>query len=286
MAKRELTRQQQIERSIITTYRSKLWAPFIKAIKDYELIKPNDVVCACISGGKDSMLLAKLFQELKKHSDFDFEVKYLVMNPGYNEANLEYTKKNLEILGIPAVIVETNIFEVANAQEKNMCYLCAKMRRGALYRIAQDMGCNKIALGHHYDDVIETILMNMLNTGSFQTMLPKLHSDNYEGMELIRPLYLIREKDIKTWAKANGLRFLMCACRFTEACSVDNEINASKRLTTKNLIQELKKHYSDTVEENIFSAATNVNMDKIIGYKKDGIRHTFLEEYEKKDNKK
>ena len=285
MAKRELTRQQQIERSIITTYRSKLWAPFIAAIKDYELIKPNDVVCACISGGKDSMLLAKLLQELKRHSDFEFEVKYLVMNPGYNEANLEYTKKNLEILGIPAVIVDTNIFEVANTQEKNMCYLCAKMRRGALYRIAQDMGCNKIALGHHYDDVIETILMNMLNTGSFQTMLPKLHSDNYEGMELIRPLYQIREKDIKTWAKANDLRFLMCACRFTEACSVDNEINASKRLTTKNLIQELKKHYNDTVEENIFSAATNVNLDKIVGYKKDGIRHTFLEEYDKEDNK-
>ena len=285
MAKRELTRQQQIERSIITTYRSKLWAPFIKAIKDYELIKPNDVVCACISGGKDSMLLAKLLQELKRHSDFEFEVKYLVMNPGYNEANLEYTKKNLELLGIPATIVDTNIFEVANAQEKNMCYLCAKMRRGALYRIAQDMGCNKIALGHHFDDVIETILMNMLNTGSFQTMLPKLHSDNYEGMELIRPLYLIREKDIKTWAKANGLRFLMCACRFTEACSVDNEINASKRLTTKNLIQELKKHYNDTVEENIFSAATNVNMDKIVGYKKDGIRHTFLEEYDKENKK-
>ena len=285
MAKRELTRQQQIERSIITTYRSKLWAPFIAAIKDYELIKPNDVVCACISGGKDSMLLAKLLQELKRHSDFEFEVKYLVMNPGYNEANLEYTKKNLEILGIPAKIVDTNIFEVANAQEKNMCYLCAKMRRGALYRIAQDMGCNKIALGHHFDDVIETILMNMLNAGSFQTMLPKLHSDNYEGMELIRPLYRIREHDIKVWAKANNLRFLMCACRFTEACSVDNEINASKRSTTKNLIQELKKHYNDTVEENIFSAATNVNMDKIVGYKKDGIRHTFLEEYDKKDNK-
>ena len=286
MAKRELTRQQQIERSIIATYRSKLWAPFIKAVKDYELIKPNDVVCACISGGKDSMLLAKLLQELKRHSDFEFEVKYLVMNPGYNEANLEHTKKNLEILGIPAVIVDTNIFEVANAQEKNMCYLCAKMRRGALYRIAQDMGCNKIALGHHFDDVIETILMNMLNTGSFQTMLPKLHSDNYEGMELIRPLYHIREHDIKTWAKANDLRFLMCACRFTEACSVDNEINASKRSTTKNLIQELKKHYNDTVEENIFSAATNVNMDKIVGYKKDGVRHTFLEEYDKENNKK
>lgn len=286
MAKRVLTRQQQIERSIITTYRSKLWAPFISAIKDYELIKPNDVICACISGGKDSMLLAKLFQELKRHSEFEFEVKYLVMNPGYNEANLEYTKKNLEILGIPAKIVDTNIFEVANAQEKNMCYLCAKMRRGALYRIAQDMGCNKIALGHHFDDVIETILMNMLNAGSFQTMLPKLHSDNYEGMELIRPLYHIREHDIKVWAKANDLKFLMCACRFTEACSVDNEINASKRSTTKNLIQELKKHYNDTVEENIFSAATNVNMDKIVGYKKDGIRHTFLEEYDKEDNKK
>jgi len=285
MAKRELTKQQQIERSIIATYRSKLWAPFIKAVKDYELIKPNDVVCACISGGKDSMLLAKLLQELKRHSDFEFEVKYLVMNPGYNEANLEYTKKNLEILGIPAVIVDTNIFEIANAQEKNMCYLCAKMRRGALYRIAQDMGCNKIALGHHFDDVIETILMNMLNTGSFQTMLPKLHSDNYEGMELIRPLYHIREHDIKTWAKANDLRFLMCACRFTEACSVDNEINASKRSTTKNLIQELKKHYNDTVEENIFSAATNVNMDKIVGYKKDGVRHTFLEEYDKENKK-
>ena len=285
MAKRELTRQQQIERSIITTYRSKLWAPFIAAIKDYELIKPNDVVCACISGGKDSMLLAKLLQELKKHSDFEFEVKYLVMNPGYNEANLEYTKKNLEILGIPATIVDTNIFEVANAQEKNMCYLCAKMRRGALYRIAQDMGCNKIALGHHYDDVIETILMNMLNAGSFQTMLPKLHSDNYEGMELIRPLYKIREKDIKTWAKANDLRFLMCACRFTEACSVDNEINASKRLTTKNLIQELRKNYNENAEENIFSAATNVNLDKIVGYKKDGVRHTFLEDYDKENKK-
>ena len=275
-----MERYQEIERSIIKTYRGRLWAPFIKALKEYELLKPNDKVCVCISGGKDSMLMAKLFQELKRHSDFEFEVKYLVMNPGYNEMNLNQIKKNIEILNIPAEIIETDIFEIANNQEKNQCYLCAKMRRGALYKLAKNLGCNKIALGHHYDDVIETILMNMLNAGSFQTMLPKLHSDNYEGMELIRPLYLIRENDVKAWAKANDLRFIMCACRFTEACSVDGEINASKRLTTKHLIQELKKNYNANVEKNIFSAASNVNMNKIIGFKKDGVKHSFLEEYD------
>lgn len=275
-----MERYQEIERSIIKTYRGRLWAPFIKAVKEYELIKPNDRICVCISGGKDSMLMAKLFQELKRHSDFEFEVKYLVMNPGYNEMNLNQIKKNIEILNIPAEIIDTDIFEIANNQEKNQCYLCAKMRRGALYKLAKNLGCNKIALGHHYDDVIETILMNMLNAGSFQTMLPKLHSDNYEGMELIRPLYLIRENDVKAWAKANDLRFIMCACRFTEACSVDGEINASKRLTTKHLIQELKKNYNANVEKNIFSAASNVNMNKIIGFKKDGVRHSFLEEYD------
>ena len=275
-----MERYQEIERSIIKTYRGRLWAPFIKAVKEYELIKPNDRICVCISGGKDSMLMAKLFQELKRHSDFEFEVKYLVMNPGYNEMNLNQIKKNIEILNIPAEIIETDIFEIANNQEKNQCYLCAKMRRGALYKLAKNLGCNKIALGHHYDDVIETILMNMLNAGSFQTMLPKLHSDNYEGMELIRPLYLIRENDVKAWAKANDLRFIMCACRFTEACSVDGEINASKRLTTKHLIQELKKNYNANVEKNIFSAASNVNMNKIIGFKKDGVKHSFLEEYD------
>ena len=274
-----MEKYQEIERSIIKTYRGKLWAPFVRALKEYELIVPNDSVCVCISGGKDSMLLAKLFQELKRHSDFEFDVKYLVMKPGYNEFNLEYVKKNLEILNIPATIVNTDIFEIANSQDKNPCYLCAKMRRGALYRIAKDMGCNKIALGHHYDDVIETTLMNMLNAGSFQTMLPKLHSDNYEGMELIRPLYLIREKDIKAWAKYNDLKFIMCACRFTEACSVDNEINISQRLTTKRLIQTLKKDYNELVEKNIFAAASNVNLNKIIGYKKDGEKHTFLEDY-------
>lgn len=242
-----MERYQEIERSIIKSYRGRLWAPFIKAVKEYELIKPKDKICVCISGGKDSMLMAKLFQELKRHSDFEFEVKYLVMNPGYNEMNLNQIKKNIEILNIPAEIIDTDIFEIANNQEKNQCYLCAKMRRGALYKLAKNLGCNKIALGHHYDDVIETILMNMLNAGSFQTMLPKLHSDNYEGMELIRPLYLIRENDVKAWAKANDLRFIMCACRFTEASSVDGEINASKRLTTKLLIQELKKNYNQNV---------------------------------------
>lgn len=280
MSKREFTRQEEIERSIIKTYRGKLWAPFINAIKEYELLKPGDSVCVCISGGKDSMLLAKLFQELKRHSDFEFDVKYLVMNPGYNEYNLEHVKKNIELLGIPAKMVDTDIFEIANSQDKNPCYLCAKMRRGALYRLANEMGCNKIALGHHYDDVIETTLMNMLNAGSFQTMLPKLHSENYPGMELIRPLYLIREKDIKAWANYNELRFIMCACRFTEACSVDNEINMSQRLTTKRLIEKLKKDYNSLVEKNIFAAASNVNMNKILGYKEDGVKHSFLENYD------
>jgi len=278
-----MERHEEIERTIIKTYRGRLWAPFVRALKEYQLLKPNDKVCVCISGGKDSMLMAKLFQELKKHSDFEFDVKFLVMNPGYNELNFNQIKKNLDILKIPAEIIDTNIFEIANSQEKGSCYLCAKMRRGALYKIAKDLGCNKIALGHHFDDVIETTLMNMLNAGSFQTMLPKLHSDNNEGMELIRPLYLIREKDVKAWAKYNDLQFIMCACRFTEACSIENEINTSKRLTTKNLIQELKKNYNDNIEKNIFSAASNVNMDMILGYKKDGVKHSFLDEYDNEE---
>lgn len=276
-----MERYQEIERTIIKTYRSGLWTKFIKAIKEFELIKENDHICVCISGGKDSMLMAKLFQELKRHSDFNFEVTYLVMNPGYNEINLQVIKNNLETLQIPAKIVETNIFEIANSQDKNPCYLCAKMRRGALYRIASDMGCNKIALGHHYDDVIETILMNMLNAGSFQTMLPKLPSDNYEGMELIRPMYLIREKDIISWKKYNELRFIQCACRFTENCAIcDNGASGSQRLATKKLIHELLS-YNSNVEKNIFAAASNVNLDKILGWKEKGIKHTFLEEYDK-----
>ena len=232
-----MERYQEIERSIITTYRSKIWSKFIKAIKEYELLKPNDKVCVCISGGKDSMILAKCFQELKRHSDFEFDLKFLVMNPGYNEENIKRIEENLKILNIDAVIKKTDIFEIANAQIKNPCYLCARMRRGALYRLAEELGCNKIALGHHFDDVIETTLMNMLNAGSFQTMMPKLHSDNYNGMELIRPLYYVREKDIIAWKNYNKLEFLQCACKFTE--EVDQEKIASRRKETRELIKEL-----------------------------------------------
>ena len=259
-----MERYLEIERTIIKTYRANLWSKFIKAIKEYELIKPNDHICVCISGGKDSMLMAKLFQELKKHSDFEFDVTYLVMNPGYNEINLQVIMNNLELLRIPAVIRETDIFAIANSQEKSPCYLCAKMRRGALYKIAKELGCNKIALGHHYDDVIETTLMNMLNVGSFQTMLPKLHSENHKGMELIRPMYLIRERDIIRWKNYNELKFIQCACRFTENCAIcDNGGSGSQRLETKKLIHELLD-YNPMVEKNIFKAASNVNLDKII----------------------
>ena len=278
-----MERYQKIERSIITTYRSKIWSKFIKAIKEFELLKPNDCVCVCISGGKDSMILAKCFQELKRHSDFDFDVKYLVMNPGYNERNLEKIKENLAILNIDAVIKETDIFEIANSQTKSPCYLCARMRRGALYRLAEELGCNKIALGHHFDDVIETTVMNMLNAGSFQTMLPKLHSDNYNGMELIRPLYYVREKDIIAWKNYNDLSFLQCACKFTEAID-ENEIYTSKRKETKELIRMLEKKDPGVVM-NIFKSAFNINMNMILGYKDDLGYHSFLDEYECKGQK-
>jgi len=271
-----MEKYKEIERSIITTYRSRLWSKFTRAIREYELVNENDKICVCISGGKDSMLLAKLFQELKRYSKINFDVKYLVMNPGYNNINLNLIKKNLEILNIPAEIIETDIFQVANNMDRSPCYLCARMRRGALYRLAQEMGCNKIALGHHYDDVIETTLMNMLNAGSFQTMLPKLHSDNFEGMELIRPMYLIREKDIIRWQEASGLEFIRCACRFTENLAKEEE--NSQRLETKKLIQELLT-YNENVEKNIFKSATNVNLDKILGYKQHGNIKTFLDEY-------
>lgn len=278
-----MDRYQEIERSIITTYRSKIWSKFIKAIKEYELLKPNDKVCVCISGGKDSMILAKCFQELKRHSDFEFDLKFLVMNPGYNEENIKRIEENLKILNIDAVIKKTDIFEIANAQIKNPCYLCARMRRGALYRLAEELGCNKIALGHHFDDVIETTLMNMLNAGSFQTMMPKLHSDNYNGMELIRPLYYVREKDIIAWKNYNNLEFLQCACKFTE--EVDQEKIASRRKETRELIKELKK-MNPGVEMNIFKSAYNVNMSMILGYKVNDEYHFFLDDYDKEPYKK
>lgn len=270
-----------VERGIITTYRKRIWSKFIKAVKDYQLVNDGDKICVCISGGKDSMLMAKLFQELHRHSDVPFEVEYVVMNPGYNDRNLELIKSNLNLLNIPATIKDTNIFDVANSMDKNPCYMCARMRRGALYQIASDMGCNKIALGHHYDDVIETTLMNMLNTGTFQTMLPKLHSDNFDNMELIRPLYLIREKDIITWVNSNHLKFLRCACKLTERIDkVKTGDSGSQRLETKKLIASLIS-YNANVESNIFKSAENINLDKSLGYIKDGKKHSFLDEYDK-----
>lgn len=276
----------EIERSIIKAYRGKLWTKFVRAIKEYELVEPGDKICVCISGGKDSMLMAKLFQELKRHSDFGFDVEYLVMDPGYNEINLQTIKNNLKILGIPARIEESNIFEVANSQEKSPCYLCARMRRGALYALAKESGCNKIALGHHYDDVIETILMSIFDSGSFQTMLPKLRSQNFAGMELIRPMYLIRERDIIAWKNANKLRFIQCACRFTENCAVcDNGGSGSERYRMKQLIRELAAE-NPLIEKNIFASASNVNLDKVVGYRKGGKKYTFPELYAQSEEEK
>ena len=271
--------KESVERSIITNYRSRLWSKFTKALKDYELIKENDKICVCISGGKDSMLLAKLFQELQRHSAVPFEAKYLVMNPGYNGENLSMIIANLERLGIPAEIRESNIFEVTSKEKgKIACYLCARMRRGALYSLARDYGCNKIALGHHFDDVIETTLLNMLNAGSFQTMLPKLRSTNFKGMELIRPMYYIREKDIVSWSEYNELKFIQCACRFTEKDAENNPETLSRRKKTKELIKILCE-YNPMAEKNIFTSTSNVVIDKILGCKYRGVRKNFNELY-------
>ena len=267
------------ETAITTTYRRHLWSRFLKAVLEYKLIRDGDVICVCISGGKDSMVMAKLFMALKKFMNMNFEVKYLVMNPGYNENTMALIKENLAKLNIPAEIHETNIFEVANAQTKSPCFLCAKMRRGALYNISKAMGCNKIALGHHYDDVIETTLMNMLSSGSFQTMLPKLHSTNYPGMELIRPMYYIREKDIIRFAKTYDLNFIRCACKFTERSEDAEDELVSRRKEIKELIKQLKKTIPQ-VEDNLFNAPNNVTLDMILGYKDGGVYHSFLDDYD------
>lgn len=287
MKKREkLSFADDIERKLQREYRIALWSRFTRAIKEYRLIEPNDKICVCISGGKDSMLMALLFKRLLKYGDFPFEAKFLVMDPGYNPINLQMIKNNLSLLEIPAVIVNTDIFEIANSQTESPCYLCAKMRRGALYRIAKGFGCNKIALGHHYDDVIETTLMNMLNAGSFQTMLPKLPSTNYGGMEVIRPMYLIRESDIIAFKNENHLSFIQCACRFTENCAVcDNGSGGSQRAKTKALIKELKQNYNEFVDKNIFSSASKVQLDKILGYEKGDEIYSFLDDYEMKKQK-
>ncbi len=271
-------------KSLTTTYRRVLWSRFVKGIKEYQLLKENDHICVCISGGKDSFVMAKLFQILHEYSDFPFEITYLVMNPGYNKKNLDLIKKNLKILDIPAVIEKTDIFKIAELQNKSPCFLCAKMRRGALYNLAKKYGCNKIALGHHYDDVIETTLMSMLSSGNFQTMLPKLHSTNYPGMELIRPMYYIREKDIIAFAKRNELEFLHCACRFTEEDADINKETTSRRREIKELIKELRKKIPQ-VEQNIFKSADNVTLDMILGYKEKGVYHSYLDKYDEKEEK-
>lgn len=268
----------EVERSINKRFHKGIWSRFTAAINDYELIQEGDRIAVCISGGKDSMLMAKLFQELKRHNKFPFEVEYIVMDPGYSKANREQIEYNAKLLNVPVTIFESNIFESVFHVEKSPCYLCARMRRGYLYNQAKMMGCNKIALGHHYDDVIETILMSMLYAGQVQTMMPKLHSTNFDGMELIRPMYLIREDEIKRWRDYNNLTFLQCACKFTENCAVNEKENLSKRLEIKNMIREMKK-INPQVESNIFKSVENVNLDTVIAYKKNSVKHNFLECY-------
>ncbi|MCR5784730.1 MAG: ATPase [Eubacterium sp.] len=273
--------QKDVEQSIRKTFKKTIWSKFTRAINTYELVKPGDKIAVCISGGKDSMLMAKLFQELKRHDKFDFDVKFMVMDPGYTPANRAKIESNAEKLGIPIQIFDTDIFNMVYEVPKSPCYLCARMRRGYLYSFAQDMGCNKIALGHHYDDVIETILMGMLYGGQIQTMMPKLHGTNFEGMQLIRPMYLIREHNIERWRDYNGLDFLQCACRFTESISKEerDKEQTSKRKEIKLLISELKKT-NPFVEGNIFKSVENVNLATIVAYKKDGIKHNFLDDYD------
>lgn len=281
-APEEQDKAADVEKSLRKKFKKAIWSKFTKAINTYELVKPGDKIAVCISGGKDSMLMAKCFQDLKRFSKFEFDVKFLVMDPGYSEANRKVIENNAKILHVPITIFESNIFDSVYHIEKSPCYLCARMRRGHLYNFARELGCNKIALGHHYDDVIETILMGMLYGAQVQTMMPKLHSTNFEGMELIRPLYLVREDDIKAWRDYNDLKFIQCACKFTDTCTTcDNEETRSKRLEIKNLIHDLKKT-NPFIEGNIFKSVENVNLDTVIAYKKDGVKHHFLEHYEDK----
>lgn len=269
----------EIEKSLRKKFHKDIWCRFTKAINEYELIQDGDKIAVCISGGKDSMLMAKLFQELKRHGKIDFEVEYLVMNPGYNQVNYDRIISNASLLEIPIVVFESEIFDAVADEDDSPCYLCARMRRGYLYSKAQELGCNKIALGHHFDDVIETIVMGMMYGAQIQTMMPKLHSMNFEGMELIRPMYLIREEDIIRWCQENELEFIRCACRFTEKRdSYDDVGQVSKRAEVKELIKSLRER-SPYIEMNIFRSVENVNVNTVIAYKKDGVKHHFLDEY-------
>lgn len=276
-----MEKYKEIERSIITTYRKEIWSKFVKAVSDYKLIEENDNVMVCISGGKDSFLLAKCIQELQRHGNIKFNAHYVVMDPGYNEYNRNFILDNAKILNIPLEMFESDIFDVvANVDSKSPCYLCARMRRGYLYNHAKELGCNKIALGHHFDDVIETTLLSMFYGAEIKTMMPKLHSDNYEGIDLIRPLYLVKEASIIAWKNYNELTFINCACRFTEGCSLIND-GTSKRKEMKELIKNLRK-INPSVDANIFKAMDNVNMNCILSWHKDGVNHSFLDDYDKK----
>lgn len=276
---RELESYQLIERSVIKRFRKEIWNPFILAVKKYQLIQADDKIAVCISGGKDSMLCAKLMQQLQKHSDMPFELVFLVMDPGYNEENRRKIMENAELLHIPVTVFKSQIFDIANSVEKSPCYLCARMRRGHLYAKAKELGCNKIALGHHFSDVIETTLIGMFYGSQIQAMLPKLHSTNFEGMELIRPMYCVHEDAIKAWCRYNDLEFIQCACRFTEEYKNNgNENLMSKRQEVKDLLHELRKT-NPNIERSIFNSIHAVCLDTMPGYKTHGEEHTFLENY-------
>lgn len=271
---------QSIERSLIKKFRKEIWNPFAAAVKRYELIQAGDKIAVCISGGKDSMLMAKLTQMLQRISDIPFELVFLVMDPGYNEINRQKIESNALLLHIPITIFETNIFEIANSTDKSPCYLCARMRRGHLYNKAKELGCNKIALGHHFSDVIETTVMGMFYGSQLQAMLPKLHSQHFEGMELIRPLYCVHEDDILAWKRYNDLEFIQCACRFTENCTMcDNGGGGSKRQEIKTLIRRLKRE-NPNIEKSIFNSIHAVHLDTFPGYKTNGKLYSFLEHYD------
>lgn len=270
-----------VEKSIVKKYRREIWKRFIAGIKEYRMVKEGDKIAVCISGGKDSMLMAKCFQQLQKYSDFPFELEFLVMDPGYNPENRQRIVDNAACLNIPIKIFESEIFKVVDHVGGSPCYLCARMRRGYLYRYARELGCNKIALGHHFDDVIETILMSMLYAGEFKTMMPKLHSTNFKGMELIRPLYLVKEADIIRWANYNDLHFIQCACRFTE--NVAQNKTDSKRHEMKMLIKQFRET-NPNIDINIFRSIHNVNLETVIGYRIGNERHSFLDTYDNMDN--
>lgn len=278
--KKNMEKYQEIERSIIKNYRKEIWSKFIKAVNDYKLIEENDKIMVCISGGKDSFLMAKCIQEIQKHGKVNFSAHYVVMDPGYNEYNRSFIEDNAKTLNVPIEIFESDIFDIVEKVDfKSPCYMCAKMRRGHLYAKAQELGCNKIALGHHFDDVIETTLLSMLYGAEIKTMMPKLHSDNFKGIDLIRPLYLIKEDDIIKWRNTNELTFINCACRFTEGCSLIND-GTSKRKEMKELIKNLRKINKDA-DYNIFKSLDNVNLNCVLGTKTNGKYKSFLDDYNK-----